>query len=72
MCFKYNLYEQFIYQDLSAIHDVFFISSVTIGQYGNEWVNQGQTYYKIKVGSTGIGLEVLIQNLPKSSFGIHL
>lgn len=51
---------------------VFFISSVTIGQYGNEWVNQGQTYYKIKVGSTGIGLEVLIQNLPKSSFGIHL
>ena len=51
---------------------VFFISSGTIGQYGNEWVNQGQTYYKIKVGSTGIGLEVLIQNLPKSSFGIHL
>jgi hypothetical protein len=34
---------------------VFFISSVSFRQYGNEWVNQGQTYYKIKVGSTGIG-----------------
>ena len=33
---------------------VFFISTVSFGQYGNEWINQGQTYYKIKVGSNGI------------------
>ena len=51
---------------------VFFVSSVSFGQYGNEWINQGQTYCKKKVGSTGIGLEVLVQNLPKHSLGIHL
>ena len=43
---------------LSRIYTIFFmlffISTTALGQYGNEWINPGQTYYKIKVGSNGI------------------
>jgi len=45
-----NLITKFIILLIAVI----FISSVSHAQYGNEWINPGQTYYKTKVGSNGI------------------
>jgi len=32
----------------------FFFSQIILAQYGNEWINYNQTYYKIPVAQTGV------------------